>query len=587
MNNQHSVTSTAFPLRLKYPEEGYNKVLIASLHEGSPLLTWSKKVAQWNSKLNGFCYLKRFTRCSHAIIANVLGPFPEGQKVRQFVAFEHTDTSHLHIDTTSPQTYHYRWAHKRPLGPTYLGRFDKAGHYGGKTYTPRQFALAKSLGIKKYTPQQIALAKGLGLPWATRPSNSRNWHNHAEPVHTLSTDNQQCFKCRKEGHIARYCPLKSRIKTQDAEYGRLAPTQNEPPTVLERLVHAVKKVADSEEKKEQLFELIIKKGIFSVKELAALSRTLHLHAVYRFNSANKLELPTKIRSYKGTTMEPALVDSGAMENFVDRNLVERLRLGTRPLERPIKLRNIDGTYNTTGEIMHYIDLMMCRADKKVKERFYITGLSGIELILGYPWLRDFNPQVDWPTNTLPGPLVETKTLLQDKITQYTRSQPTTPPKVDPVDLSIRATITKPTPTFPEELVQATKKAVTGMTKEQVHALIFEAAMPQVHLNRAVPKKQDPSPSTPMEQKPVEDLSTTAAPKETTTKEQVPGRYHNFLDIFEKPVAGQLPPHRKWDLKVRLIPNAPSSISCTLYPLSRAEQVFQDKYIKENLAHGFI
>ena len=331
MNNQHSTTSTAFPLHLKYLEEGYNKVLIASLYKGSPLLMWSKKVAQWNSKLNGFCYLKRFMRRSHAIIANVLGPFPAGQKVCQFVAFEHSNANNLHIDTTSPRTYHYWWAHECSLGPAYLGRFNKAGHYGGKTYTPHQFALARSLGIKKYTPRQIALAKGLGLPWATKPSDVKNWHNYAEPVHTLTTG-RECFKCNKEGHIVRYCPLKNKIKTkdqdQDAEYGRPAPTQNKPLTVLERLVHAVKKVADSEEKREQLFELIIKKGIFSIKELAALSRTLHLCAVYRFNSANKLELPTKICLYKGTTTEPALVDSGAMENFVDRNLVERLRLGT-------------------------------------------------------------------------------------------------------------------------------------------------------------------------------------------------------------------------------------------------------------------
>jgi hypothetical protein len=152
MNNQHSVTHTAFPLHLKYPEEGYNKVLIASLYEGSPLLTWSKKVTQWNSKLNGFCYLKRFTCRSRAIITNILGPFPEGQKVRQFVAFEHSNANHLHIDATSPRTYHYQWAHERSLGPAYLGRFDKAGHYGGKTYTPRQFSLARSLGMKKYTP---------------------------------------------------------------------------------------------------------------------------------------------------------------------------------------------------------------------------------------------------------------------------------------------------------------------------------------------------------------------------------------------------------------------------------------------------
>jgi len=176
-----------------------------------------------------------------------------------------------------------------------------------------------------------------------------------------------------------------------------------------------------------------------------------------------------------------LVDSGAMENFIDHNLVKCLRLGTRLLERPIKLRNIDGTFNTTGKMTHYIDLMMCRADKKVKERFYITGLSGIELILGYPWLRDFNPHVDWLTNTIPGPPVKIKTLLQDKIAQYTSNRPTMPPNVDPVDLVVRATITEETPTFPEKLVQATKKAVAGMTKEQIHALILEAAMPQVHL----------------------------------------------------------------------------------------------------------
>jgi hypothetical protein len=123
------------------------------------------------------------------------------------------------------------------------------------------------------------------------------------------------------------------------------------------------------------------------------------------------------------------------------------------------------------------------------------------------------------------------------------------PKVDPVDLVVRATITEPTPTFPEELVQATKKAVASMTKKQVHALIFEAAMPQVHLCKATPKKQDPPPSTLMEQQQVEDLPTTTAPEEKTTKEQVPERYHDFLDIFAKPVAGQLPPHHEWDLKV--------------------------------------
>jgi hypothetical protein len=41
------------------------------------------------------------------------------------------------------------------------------------------------------------------------------------------------------------------------------------------------------------------------------------------------------------------------------------------------------------------------------------------------------------------------------------------------------------------------------------------------------------------------------------------------------------------LKVQLIPDAPLSLTCRPYPLSRPEQIFQDQYIKENLARGFI
>jgi hypothetical protein len=71
------------------------------------------------------------------------------------------------------------------------------------------------------------------------------------------------------------------------------------------------------------------------------------------------------------------------------------------------------------------------------------------------------------------------------------------------------------------------------------------------------------------------------------KHQIPEQYHKYLDIFTKPVAGQLPPHREWDLKVQLVPGAPTSISCTLYQLSKPEQEFQAQYIWENLAQGFI
>ena len=65
--------------------------------------------------------------------------------------------------------------------------------------------------------------------------------------------------------------------------------------------------------------------------------------------------------------EIALVDSGTMENFIDQKLVNKLKLGTRRLEQPIKLQNIDGTFNQTGQITHYLNLLVARGNKKIKE----------------------------------------------------------------------------------------------------------------------------------------------------------------------------------------------------------------------------
>jgi len=64
------------------------------------------------------------------------------------MAFEHTDTQHLHTDTTGPCTYHYRWAHEHALGLLYHGHFDKNSYYSGKDYTLQQITFAQALGLK-------------------------------------------------------------------------------------------------------------------------------------------------------------------------------------------------------------------------------------------------------------------------------------------------------------------------------------------------------------------------------------------------------------------------------------------------------
>ena len=45
------------------------------------------------------------------------------------------------------------------------------------------------------------------------------------------------------------------------------------------------------------------------------------------------------------------------------------------------------------------------------QQFYITNLGSNRIILRYPWLCAFNPNIDWPSCKLIGPKVRMETLL--------------------------------------------------------------------------------------------------------------------------------------------------------------------------------
>jgi hypothetical protein len=133
--------------------------------------------------------------------------------------------------------------------------------------------------------------------------------------------------------------------------------------------------------------------------------------MYIFRSDNRLEVPIKLHSFKGMAEEVALIDSGATENFIDQETIKKLKLGTRKLEEPVWLRNIDGTYNQSGSVKSFIDLLINRRGRKVMQRFYVTNLGSDKMILGYPWLRAFNPDIDWPNCKLIGLAINMETLL--------------------------------------------------------------------------------------------------------------------------------------------------------------------------------
>ena len=98
--------------------------------------------------------------------------------------------------------------------------------------------------------------------------------------------------------------------------------------------------------------------------------------------------------------EFALLDSGATENFLDPRTVERLRIPIRKLPEPRIIYNIDGTLNKAGSITHRAQLQVTFGKETRTIDFFITDLGQDRAVLGFPFLRDFNPNINWNEGTI-------------------------------------------------------------------------------------------------------------------------------------------------------------------------------------------
>ncbi len=100
-----------------------------------------------------------------------------------------------------------------------------------------------------------------------------------------------------------------------------------------------------------------------------------------------------------------------MDNFIDHQTTRRLGIKMKPLEQPIRLTNVDGTTNEAGRIKRYCEMTIQSGHQRHITRFYETSLGEDQIIFGYPWLRTFNPQVDWEKGkvVMPWPKAWTET----------------------------------------------------------------------------------------------------------------------------------------------------------------------------------
>ena len=268
-----------------------------------------------------------------------------------------------------------------------------------------------------------------------------------------------------------------------------------------------------------------------------------------------MNLPLKLSSEKQkgiVIVEEGFLDSGAGGKFIDQNYARAKKLEMEPLMKPIPVYNVDGTPNKRGTIRQYVDLDIEVHGQNRKERLLVTGLGKQKIILGYPWLRETNPMIDWKNGTLEW------------------RQPKLPEK----ETQIRTAVTILEEEDKEEYLNSTQHPLDNSELALLVSSITHEMDNDIWINAKV--------STATEIQAEINLKK----KELPLKEQVPKEFHKFLDIFSEEKAARFPEPRPWDHKIEMKDTfVPKSFKT--YNLTPEEQVELDKFLKENLEKGYI
>ena len=233
-----------------------------------------------------------------------------------------------------------------------------------------------------------------------------------------------------------------------------------------------------------------------------------------------MKIPVSFWTAYARANKNILVDSGATDNFINPRLIQRLRLGTHNLEWAQKIWNINGTNNKAGLITNYVDLSIQTGQKQAKIRFLITDLGNKDLILGYPWLANFEPKFSWSNGVIDTsylPIIIQSLDWETWLNWDTISQ----------------TITEP-------------------LSEQERVQIVEDLEDKCSLKASISNR----------------LARDA--QQYQDKVEIPKEYQKHWKVFSKEEAHQFPPSRPWDHAIELKDGAPKAIDCKIIPTMAEE-----------------
>jgi len=199
------------------------------------------------------------------------------------------------------------------------------------------------------------------------------------------------------------------------------------------------------------------------------------------------------------------------------------------LERPLKVRNVDGTQNSGGNIMHQVEVNVFYKNHVERMRMDMCNLGKTEVILGMPWLQAHNPEINWKTGEV-------------KMTRY--------PPLCGRHLAVK-----------EDIEQRKKmgKRIRNIEKadrDEQEWTIEENFDKEIKLDRE------------------------------KVKEMVSQKFHKWLKVFGKVELKRMPMRKPWDHAINLKEDFVPKKGRT-YLMSREEKEKVQEFVEEQLRKGYI
>jgi len=201
----------------------------------------------------------------------------------------------------------------------------------------------------------------------------------------------------------------------------------------------------------------------------------------------------------------------------------KLRLKTTKLPQQQIIYNVDRTENQAGRIKYSIPLYIQYNGKQRMTKFFVTNLGKEQAILGYPWLEEFNPEINWQNSRLLG-------------------------------------------------TQVTLKTPAAMAAEQLQTRLQEVATEEVIQKTMVAQQME------------EKYQAKNMAKTDTT---IPREYQRHTKVFSEEEAKQFPPSREWDHHIPLTKNMVESINQKIFNLPQAGREAIEKWVQMILDKDFI